>query len=184
MGKREKRRSGKGTPRFDWQAPVAQALLWGGLTLLFALWQAAPRGFPEIGGGRPLILIPLTTAVAMFTGPVGGAATGAAAGLLWDLNSVRLFGFNGLMLMLIGCGAGLMVRLLLRNNALSAGLLALGGTALQGLADWAVNYLLPNRPGVGLLVVRTLLPNAIYTCVLALPIYGLVRWIAKKTRGR
>lgn len=184
MGKKERRRSGKGTPRFDWQAPAAQALLWGGLTLVFALWQAAPRGFPEIGGGRPLILIPLTTAVAMFTGPAGGAATGAAAGLLWDLNSARLFGFNGLVLMLIGCGAGLLVRLLLRNNPLSAGLLALGAVGLQGLTDWTVNYLLPNRPGAGLLLVRTLLPNALYTCLLALPVYWLVRWIAKKTHSK
>jgi rod shape-determining protein MreD len=152
--------------------------------MLFALWQAAPRGFPAIGGGRPLILIPLTTAVAMFTGPVGGGAAGAAAGLLWDINASRLFGFNGLTLMALGIAAGLLVRLLLRNNPLSAGLLAVGATLAQGLFDWLINYLLPGRPGAGLLLVRTLLPNALYTCLLALPVYWLVRWIAKKTHGK
>ena len=60
----------------------------------------------------------------------------------------------------------------------------MGATLAQGLFDWLINYLLPGRPGAGLLLVRTLLPNALYTCLLALPVYWLVRWITKKTHGK
>ncbi len=157
---------------------VRAVLVYGAMVFLFALWQAAPHGFPVIGGGRPLLLLPLTVSVAMFTGPAGGAAVGTAAGLLWDLTSERLFGAGALLFLLIGCTVGLLARLLLRNNWLSALLLHTGSTVLALLLDWIFFCLLPGRAGAVWLLCHTMLPCALYTLVLALPIYGLVRLAA------
>ena len=54
-----------------------------GLLLLGAsLLQMAPRAIPSIFGARPLLLIPIVVSIAMFEGPIGGAAAGIAGGLL------------------------------------------------------------------------------------------------------
>ena len=83
---------------------------YGLFLLLMCLLQAAPYLIPEIFGARPLI--PIVVSIAMFEGPVGGAAAGIAGGLLWDLYADRLFGFSALFLMAICCACGLLVRLL------------------------------------------------------------------------
>lgn len=68
-----------------------------------------PRLSPEIYGASPLLLVPLTVCIAMYAGPVGGAAAGIAGGFLWDLYSDRLLGFNALLLLAVGCACGLLV---------------------------------------------------------------------------
>lgn len=177
--KQKKRRMLAESPHPRLNNRVVEIVAYGLLILLLGLWQQAPRGWPIIAGGRPLLLVPLVACIAMFAGPVGGAAAGAAAGLLWDLYSTRLFGFNALVLLTIGCVVGLLVRLLLRNNPLSALLLTAGAVIAQALLDWLCNYLLPARDGALLLLGHTVLPNLIYTLVLCLPVYVLVRGATK-----
>ena len=177
--RRKKKRLVAGASRPNIPPKVKETLAFGALIFLLSLWQAAPHGWPTIGGGRPLLLVPLVASIAMFVGPAGGAAAGIAAGLLWDLYSTRLFGVNALLLMLIGCAVSLLVRLLLRNNFLSALMLTGGAVAAHTLCDWLLFQVLPMREGAVSVLVRVALPNAIYTLLLALPIYALTRWVAK-----
>ncbi|MBE6768948.1 MAG: hypothetical protein E7549_08625 [Ruminococcaceae bacterium] len=172
------------TPHLRLNSRTVECLAYGLLILFLGLWQLSPRGWVTILGGRPLLLVPLTAAIAMFSGPVGGAAAGVAAGVLWGLFSKALFGFHALMLMLLGCAVGLLVRLLLRNNALSALLLCGGGTVAYGLVDWLCNCVLPLTDGALLILWRTVLPNVAYTLVLCLPLYGAVRGITKMLKNR
>lgn len=76
--------------------------------LLVCVLQNTPRLIPPVFGARPLLVVPLVVCIAMYTGPVGGAAAGVAAGLLWDMYSTRLLGFNALLLLIIGCACGLL----------------------------------------------------------------------------
>ena len=131
-----------------------------GLLILGAgLLQMAPRVFPAVFGARPLLLIPIVVSIAMFEGPVGGAAAGIAGGLLWDLYADRLFGFSALFLMAICCACGLLVRLLIRNNLLSAMLLFSGALLTQGLMDWFFNYVLWMKEDPLYMLGRMLLPD-------------------------
>lgn len=191
MAAEKRRRARAGRRRMTAESPhprlnnhVVEALAYGLLILLLGLWQQAPRGWPEIAGGRPLLLVPLTAAIAMFAGPVGGAAAGVGAGLLWGLFANRLFGFDALVLMLLGCAVGLLVRLLVRNNPLSALLLTGGVTLAQALVSWLCCDLLPGRNGALLLLWRTVLPNTVYTLALCLPVYLLVRGVTKLLKKR
>ncbi len=172
------------TPHLRLGSRTVECLAYGILILLFAVWQLSPRGWPVLLGGRPLLLVPLTAAIAMFSGPVGGATAGIAAGVLWGLFSKALFGFHALMLMLLGCAVGLLVRLLLRNNVLSALLLCGGGTVAYALVDWLCNCVLPLTEGAWVLLWHTVLPNAVYTLILCLPLYGLVRGVTKMLKSR
>ena len=179
-----KRRRRPDTPHWRLSSRAVEIVAYGALVLLFGLWQFSPRAWPVIGGGRPLLLVPLTAAVAMFAGPVAGAAAGVAAGVFWGLYSDALFGFHALLLLVIGCAVGLFVRLLLRNNWLSAALLCGGAVVTYTLLDWLCNYLLPLREGLFLLLWHTVLPNMVYTLILSVPIYGVVRGVTKLLNNR
>lgn len=157
---------------------------YGLLILLAYLLQSTPRLLPAVFGARPLLMIPMTVAVAMFTGPVGGAAAGIACGLLWDLHSTRLLGFNALILMAIGCAAGLLVQLLIRNNLLSSLLLTLPALLLQGSLDWAFNYVLLAREGTIFWLLRGILPDLLYTLAVSPLVYGAVLLAARLLKRR
>ena len=156
---------------------------YGLLILLFSILQSTPRLIPEICGASPLLLVPLTVCIAMYAGPVGGAAAGIAGGFLWDLYSDRLLGFNALLLLAVGCACGLLVRLLLRNNLLSALLLVGGALLLTGVIAASV--------GLTLLVSRilsaTVLRGEAVSFALELPPYRMPqigRVIVRSVRDR
>lgn len=156
-----------------------------GLLILGAgLLQMAPRVFPAVFGARPLLLIPIVVSIAMFEGPVGGAAAGIAGGLLWDLYADRLFGFSALFLMAICCACGLLVRLLLRNNLWTALLLCAGAGLFQVLCDWFFNYALLayERPFTVLAI--SYLPNLLYTLILSPLLYAMTYGVTKLLRNR
>ena len=156
-----------------------------GLLILGAgLLQMAPRVFPAVFGARPLLLIPIVVSIAMFEGPVGGAAAGIAGGLLWDLYADRLFGFSALFLMAICCACGLLVRLLIRNNLLSALLLVTGSLLVQGLSDWCFNFVLFKEEELLFLLLYHVLPAMAYTLALSPLVYGLVYGITRVLRNR
>ena len=157
---------------------------YGLLILLFSILQSTPRLIPEICGASPLLLVPLTVCIAMYAGPVGGAAAGIAGGFLWDLYSDRLLGFNALLLLAVGCACGLLVRLLIRNNLLSAMLLFSGALLTQGLMDWFFNYVLWMKEDPLYMLGRMLLPDMAYTLVVSPLLYGLTLLIAKTLRKR
>ncbi len=151
---------------------------YGLLILLLLIAQNTPRMIPALWGARPLLAVPVTLYIAMYAGPVSGAAAGVAAGLLWDVYATRLFGFNALILLVLGVAAGLLVRLLIRNNLLSALLLTIGGLLVQGLCDWLFNYVLPMRADAVFWLLHGILPNLAYTLAVSPIVYGLVRLAA------
>ncbi len=154
-----------------------------GLVLIgLSLLQAAPRLFPAIGGARPIPLIAAVVCMAMFEGPFVGAAAGVGSGLLWALYADRLFGFDALLLLVVGCACGLLVQLLLRNNWLTA--LLLNGAVLLAytLIDWLVRFVLFWQEGAWSALWGILLPNALYTWILSPLMYGLFYAIARGLR--
>lgn len=154
-----------------------------GLVLLaLSLLQAAPCFFPRIGGAQPTPLIPAVVCVAMFEGPFVGAAAGVGSGLLWALYADRLFGFDALLLLVVGCACGVLVQLLLRNNWLAALLLNGAVIILYTLIDWLSRFVLFWQEGMGYALLHILLPNALYTWILSPLMYVLFLVIARSLR--
>lgn len=152
------------------------------ILLLVSLLQAAPRLFPAIGGAHPLPLIPAVVCIAMFEGPLTGAGIGVGSGLLWALYADRLFGFDALLLMVVGCICGLLVQVLIRNNWMSALLLNAATLVVYVLIDWLVRFVLFAQDGAGYALLHILLPNALYTFVLSPVIYILAYRVARGLR--
>lgn len=156
---------------------------WGGyglLILLTCIVQSTPRLIPELFGAKPLPVIPLTVCIAMFTGPVGGAAAGVAIGFLWDMYALdRLLGYHSLLLLVVGCAVGLLIQLLMRNNLLSAVLLTFGALLSVGLIDWLLLYLLLARQDAVPALIDPILINSLYTLFITPLVYGLTLLISR-----
>ncbi|MBQ3133991.1 MAG: rod shape-determining protein MreD [Clostridia bacterium] len=173
-----------GRRALDWvQTRYLAWTAWGLLIALFALLQGMPHAF-EIAGARPLFLVPLVVGIALFNGPIGGAAAGLAAGLLWDLYATHIYGFNGLLLMIIGCVAGLLIWLLIRNNWLTGSLLAAAAVFTQVLLEWLFCVAFAGADGAWRILWSCMLPNALYTALLSPLFYWLTKAVMRFLRQR
>ena len=91
-------------------------------------------------------------------------------------------GFLELLLLAIGCACGLLVRLLLRNNIMTALLLCIGALITHGLSDWFLNVALLQLEGTFVFLWRITLPNVLYTLLLCPIIYGIFAWLEKRLK--
>lgn len=167
-----------------WSKTYVSWLVYGLLALLILVMQTAPRLFPAVVFARPVPLVPFVVCVALFEGARIGAGIGLIAGLLWDVYSFRLFGFDALLLMAIGLAVGLLVQWLLRANFLSALLLSAGAILLQAVLEWLFCHVLFQKEELLTWLVKVYLPNAAYTMVLVPLIYWLALAVARFLRRR
>ncbi|HCA30883.1 MAG TPA: rod shape-determining protein MreD [Ruminococcaceae bacterium] len=157
---------------------------YGLIILLTTILQSLPHFPPEIGGARPTLIIPVVVCIAMFEGPVGGAAAGVAGGILWDVFSDRLLGFNALLLLIICCICGLLSQLLIRNNLISSMLMAAAALVFHSLIDWFIyDLMLENDQALNVLLWFTL-PGFIYSLILTPLLYYVIYSVAKLLRNR
>ena len=91
----------------------SQALKWAcyaAALFVCAALQTTP-GLFRLGQAKPLFILPLCLAVAVYEGEFAGALFGAVGGLLWDYTAGRTVGMLALELLLLcfafGAGAGI-----------------------------------------------------------------------------
>lgn len=164
---------------------LQNVLIWvvyGLAVLLIALLQMSPQGFPVIAYARPAPLIVLTVCVAMLEGPTVGTIVGVSSGLLWDLFSFRVFGYYGLLLMVLGLAVGLLVQWLFRANFHSAMVLCVSSVIVYTLLDWLVCYVLFLHEETVTVLLNVYLPNALYTTLMSPLMYWLVLVLARFLR--
>lgn len=159
-------------------------ILYGTAVLVITLMQMSPRCFPVIAFARPTPLILFTVCAAMLEGPTVGSVMGLVAGLLWDLYSEHVFGYYGLVMMVIGLAVSLLVQWLLRANFLSAMLLCVCGVAVYTLLDWLICYVLFLHDEMLTVLLRVYLPNALYTALLSPLMYVFVLMLARFLRRK
>jgi len=157
------------------------ALKWGLYVLLLLLFcglQSAP-GLLRIWGVKPVLIIPLAVAVALFEREAASAAFGLAAGFLWDLSAGRLFGFYGMVLLVCCAAVTLLSMYCIRVNLANFLMACLAVGFLSGLWNYLFYNLIWGYQDV-LLYFWKMLAQTLYTGLLAPPAYCLVRWITGK----
>ena len=153
------------------------------MLLVFYALQTTP-GLFQVYGIRPIWMVPLAVAIAMCEGEVVGACFGGAAGLLCDLGSQSLFGFNGLC-MVVGCTAvGLLSIHLVKASWKSALLMGGGLAAVRALLEFFFFYAIWNYEKIWLIFVRSVFPIFVYTVLLTPLFFWLVRKIKSSFDGR
>ena len=125
-----------------------------------AALQTTP-GLLQLGQAKPLFILPLCLAVAVYEGEFAGALFGAVSGLLWDYTAGRTVGMLALELLLLCFALSVLVQVYLQGSTWNFALISTG-TALVVLSlDWLF----------------FVLPSAMMTLVPSLMLFSLVRHI-------
>jgi|GEM_PF-317120 len=156
---------------------------YGIVLLIISIVQTIPHGIPEIFGVRPAPIAVAAVCIAMFEGPIGGAAAGIAAGVLWDLYSPRPMGFNSLWLMIMCCACGLLSQMLVRNNLPSTMMVTSVVLIIQGLVNWFFNGVLAFKPDLMEILLRNAL-SAAYTFLISPVVYLIILLVSRILRRR
>lgn len=159
--------------------PIFKWAIYALLLLLFYVLQTTP-GLFQIFGAKPVLVLALAVCVSMYEGVMASAMFSMAAGLLWDISSDKLFGFNGLIFLCCGLMISLLCIYYLRTKLWNS-LLFCGVTlAVQGLLDYVFYYAMWNLENTHLILLRTILPNAAYTLVVTPLVFLLIRLIENR----
>lgn len=147
------------------------------LTGLFFLLHCLGQtpGFLQLGGAKPVLVVPLLVSVAMLEGELAGALYGVLCGLLLDLGGFTLYGANALLLLVAGCGCGLLSLYWLRPGLKSALLLTGGTASAVYLANYLLLYAMWGLPGRQLQFFGGTLPVILYTTAAAAVVFPAVQ---------
>ena len=127
----------------------AQGFKWGCYLLLLlgcAVLQTTP-GLFQLGQAKPVFLLPLGLAVAVFEDEFSGALFGAVCGLMWDYTAGRTVGLMALALMALCFLISVMAQLYLKMTALNFSLLSGALTLLILSCDHLFFYVMPEYVG-------------------------------------
>ncbi|MGN0448483.1 MAG: rod shape-determining protein MreD [Acutalibacteraceae bacterium] len=151
------------------------------LAVLTAAIQHTPRFRVEIFGLAPMLLVPLTVAVAMQERSTVGLFFGALTGVLWDFASSGADGMYTLLLSTIGFFIGVLVSFIIRNNIISAVILNLCACFAVSIAYWGVFIFRKGYEGMYELLFGYYLPCAFVTSLFIFLYYYLISSFIKST---
>lgn len=140
------------------------------IIVLFAI-QQTPGLLPQIGGERPVTMIPVLLTIAMFEGQKSGMFFGLAIGLLMDFGYGKVLGFNAIILMLFGYIVGSLAINLIKNNILTVMLMSVFMVILFFTLHFLFFYILRGYDNGLYAFVEHYVPRIFYTVVITPIIY-------------
>ena len=150
------------------------------LLILYVL-QTTP-GLFVVFGTKPMLVVPAAIAIAMYEGEFVGGLYGAFAGLLNDMGSSMLFGFNGLFLTFFCIVSGLLIIYLMHCNVRNAALYVAVTMLVTASAEFLFGYGMWGYAGVWRIYVFDTLPLIAYTTAVSPLLFWMVRAIHGKTQ--
>jgi len=160
---------------------ITKYVAYGLVLLALYVLQTTP-GLFVIFGSKPMLVVPAAIAIAMHEGEFVGGFYGAFAGLLCDMSSSLLFGFNGFLLTFFCVVAGLLVTHFMHDNIWNAMLFTLVTTLAIGSLEFLFGYGMWGLPNVSIIYTHSTLPLIAYTTVVAPLMFWPVRLIYRRAR--
>ena len=127
-----------------------------------AALQTTP-GLLQLGQAKPLFILPLCLAVAVYEGEFAGALFGAVSGLLWDYTAGRTVGMLALEMMLLCFAVGVLVQLYLQSAPGNFAVISAAAALLVLSCDWLFFYRMPGYSGSAQRYLWFVLPSAALT---------------------
>ena len=134
-----------------------------GLIFVFYILQVTLFNYIRIGGIAPNLLIIL------------GIFVGICSGFIYDIFFSGILGFSMLIYTVIGYICGMFFNQYEESNYIIPLLLTTVGTFSYGFLSFVVQFLLHNRIIADFFIMRIIMPEVIYTVIVALIIYKPIR---------
>lgn len=160
---------------------VLKWIYYGLLLLLCTVLQTTP-GLLQFGQAKPVFLLPLCIAVAVFEGEFSGGLFAVVGGLMWDYTAGRTVGLLTLSLLILCFFISVMVQLYLKNSPGNYVMLS-GLSALLVLSvDYLFFYFMRGYSGLLARWLGYVLPSAALSALVSVPLYFAVRRISEKMK--
>lgn len=129
---------------------------------------------------RPVLIVSFVVALSMQEREIFAMVFGLLAGFMWDFSAGKIPGFNAAILMLCCVTISLVTMYFMGNNFLNSAMLCAVVMVLQGLLDYLFYYLIWGYVDSHLILIRYILPIALYTAVVTPLFFFLTRWLHRK----
>lgn len=164
--------------KFKW-IPVIKWLVYSVLLLLAYTLQTTPELF-SIAGIKPVLVLPIAICVCMYEGVLSATIFSMIAGLLWDISSDKLFGFNAIIFIICGMLISLLCIYYLRTKLVNAiFFISVTGLIQMGL-DFLFYYAFWGYGDPVIILLQRLLPTVVYTVVISPISFFIIRSIARR----
>ncbi len=144
--------------------------------LICFVLQQTPSLF-SVFGVKPVLIVSAAVCIAVFEGEFAGALLGAFAGVLCDMGSITIFGFNGILMLVFCAACGLLILFLLRPNFLSSLMLCAAVLFLRGTLEYLSCLAIWGYESVGMYYLRYTLPCIVYSVAVSPIIFIMVKKI-------
>lgn len=151
----------------------------GALAVVAVVLQISGMGSGRVLGGYVDLAPLVVAAVAIYAGPVSGAAMGFGTGLLLDLLVGQTVGASSLVLTAVGYGVGRYRELRDPAHGLLAIPVGAAATFAWVLAFAAVSFMLDAGATVSWLVLREMAATTLLGAVFALPVFAVCRRVLR-----
>lgn len=131
----------------------------------------------------PLILLPLTVAVAMFYNELTGLVFGVACGFAIDAVAASTSVFNTLLFMFIGFAVGLLAKQIFNRNLPGAIALTIMAEIVYFGLKWVATCIIPDVQGKVYYLLWHLTPSAVYTLLFIIPFYFLEKRLHREKKS-
>ncbi|MFZ2539986.1 MAG: rod shape-determining protein MreD, partial [Oscillospiraceae bacterium] len=115
--------------------PIIKWAIYSLLLLLLYTLQTTPHLF-KLFGVKPVLILPLVVCISMYESVMSSAIFAMIAGLLWDISSDKLFGFNAIILLCCSVLISLVCIYYLRTKLINSIGFCLIAALLQGFLDF------------------------------------------------
>lgn len=132
----------------------------------------------RIGNAIPMPLISPIIAAGIYYGEWVGFSTGLITGIFVDSVSAQSNCFNTIILLIIGCAAGILIKYYLNNNIISAYVISLTSCLIYFVLYFILYYFTKSRQGISYLLFYAL-PSAVYSAAFIVPCYYLGKLVKK-----
>ena len=165
---------------------MKRKLIMAPLLLLTVIMQCSVFQVFSIASIKPNLLMIVTVSFALMCGRKTGLYTGFAGGLMMDLLYPGTLGFNALIYMWIGWACGYFFRIFYDDDIKTPLLLVFCGDFAYGLYCYILTFLLRGRIHFFFYLTRIIIPEAVYTLMMTLVLYGLLyrinKWLARSDK--
>ncbi len=148
------------------------------LLMLCAVLQTTPYLF-QIASVKPIFILPLCLAVAIYEGEFAGSLFGVVGGLMWDYTAGVVVGIFAILLLLLCFGVSLGVQMYLRCTKFNYFLVCLGANLIALSTHFMFFYYMPGYQDPWYQYGTMVVPMAFYSALFAIPLFLAVRQIAE-----
>lgn len=156
----------------------------GILTFVLYILQSTAGVFPVILNGSCIVLLPVVIFSGMLFNRYTGTFIGLLAGMLMDINTNGFISFNAITLMLIGSAAWLLVNCYFNKNFSTSVIISILFTTLYFLIKWLIKLAFNYSEGVVNQFVIYYIPSVIYTVLVGIPVYFLLKFMLNKIENK